>query len=92
MSTVENLGLRMAVTDGNVATTYTTEAPADTLSKKAAQLSALLSLTIGSCGESFRDTSDSIQENVLWLAAELAREVEMLSAIAVDTAKEATSC
>lgn len=92
MSTVESLGLRMQVTGGHVATTYTTEALADTLSKKTAQLSALLSLTIGSCGEAFREESDGIQEHVLWLAAELAREVGMLSALAVNAAKESKPC
>lgn len=49
---------------------------------RASQLSALLLLTIGEGGDHFRNCSDDIQENVLWLAQGLAEELkELLSLV-----------
>jgi|GEM_PF-4986544 len=42
---------------------------------RAAQLSALLGLTYGSSGVEFRNCTDSLQDNVLWLASTLADEL-----------------
>lgn len=67
--------------------TTTTDATAQRtrLEVKAEQLSSLLCILRGEGGESFRTYSDEIQENVLWLASDLADEVREL-ACAVDTA------
>lgn len=50
----------------------------DYASMRAAQLAALLQITYGGGGESFRNYSDSIQDDVLWLAAGLAEELKKL--------------
>lgn len=51
----------------------------DELSKKAAQLEALLLMTCGEGGEVFRRKSDEIQENYLWSCSEIASEVSKLA-------------
>jgi hypothetical protein len=51
----------------------------DRADMRAAQLSALLSLTCGDSGAEFRNCIDSVQDNVMWLASTLADElVELL--------------
>ncbi|MDR6153886.1 hypothetical protein C8C95_0193 [Acidovorax sp. 99] len=51
----------------------------DDLSKKSAQLDALMYMTYGEGGEVFRRSSDKVQENYLWACAEIASEVRALS-------------
>lgn len=51
---------------------------ADYASMRAGQLHGLLTLLYGAGGDSFREYSDTVQENVLWLAANLAGELEHL--------------
>lgn len=47
--------------------------------KLALQLSALTSILCGEGGVAFRDYSAEIQDNVLWLVADMAQEVADLS-------------
>jgi hypothetical protein len=53
---------------------------------KAAQLAALLNLTYGGGGEAFRNMSIQLQDNVLWLAADMATELVDLLRVACDDA------
>lgn len=55
------------------------ENPIDALTRKSAQLSALLSTTYGNCFESFEACNDTIKQNYLWACADLAHEVEVLA-------------
>ena len=51
----------------------------DALSKKTAQLSALLYMTYGEGGDAFRRVSDAFQDDYMWACADLASEVRVLS-------------
>lgn len=52
---------------------------------RAAQLSALLKLTVGEVGNEFRESSCEVQDNVMWLASTLADEmVDLLDLIDAD--------
>jgi hypothetical protein len=51
----------------------------DELSKKTAQLHALLHMTCGEGGEVFRRRSDEIQENYLWACSEIASSASKLA-------------
>lgn len=51
----------------------------DDLSKKTAQLDALLYMTYGEGGDVFRRSSGAVQENYLWACAELASEARKLA-------------
>ena len=51
----------------------------DDLSKKTAQLDALLYMTYGEGGEVFRRSTDTVQDNYLWACAEIASEVSKLA-------------
>lgn len=55
----------------------------DQLTAKTDKLAALLSLTYGTAGESFRNMADGVQDSVLWACAELADDCY---ALAVDVA------
>jgi len=48
----------------------------DELTKRAAQLTALLGSIYGEGFESFSNLCDIYRDNVLWLAADLAREIK----------------
>lgn len=50
----------------------------DQLTEKACHLSSLLTLLYGDGGEAFRRYNNDIQDNVLWLAATLSRDLESL--------------
>ena len=50
----------------------------DALSAASHKLHALLANAHGECGESFRNTSDSIQDTYLWACADLARDIQEL--------------
>lgn len=50
----------------------------DELNTKTSQLSALLHTLYGHGWESFRSYNETIQENVLWLASDLASDVDKL--------------
>lgn len=52
----------------------------DVLARKSHQLRALLATMYGGGGEAFRGCSDEIQDGVLWLAFDLASEMEQLVA------------
>jgi len=51
----------------------------ENLSKKTAQLDALLYMTYGEGGDAFRRSSDTVQENYLWACAEIASEASKLA-------------
>lgn len=51
----------------------------DELSKKTAQLDALLHMTFGEGGEVFRRTSETVQENFLWACSEIASDARKLA-------------
>lgn len=53
----------------------------DLLTEKAAQLRSLLMLTCGISRENFASLHDSDQDNVLWLAQDLAHEINLLAEI-----------
>ncbi|CAG4919264.1 hypothetical protein [Paraburkholderia saeva] len=42
------------------------------------KLSAMLTVTCGECGESFRMMADRIQDNYMWACADMARELQHL--------------
>ncbi|TCG03508.1 hypothetical protein BZM27_47960 [Paraburkholderia steynii] len=47
----------------------------DTISNKAVQLAALLNMCYGNGFENFKDMTDEVQGNVLWLASDLAQQI-----------------
>lgn len=51
----------------------------ENLSKKTAQLDALLYMTYGEGGDVFRRSSGTVQENYLWACAEIASEASKLA-------------
>jgi hypothetical protein len=55
------------------------EKPTDRLTKKAAQLAAMLQMTYGAGFDSFHAWSDTIKENYLWACADLAEEISALA-------------
>lgn len=61
----------------------------DRLQAKSAQLHALASTLYGSAGAAFRGHSDDVQDGVLWLLADLAREVKALGQAVAKTRAEA---
>jgi hypothetical protein len=65
-------------TQSAVASEYI-EDPIDSLTKKSAQLYAMLSTTYGAGFESFNSYNDTIKDNYLWACADLARDIEKLS-------------
>ncbi|BEV73211.1 hypothetical protein THUN1379_26930 [Paludibacterium sp. THUN1379] len=71
-------GLSMHKADGQTMLTYNTAA-ADMLTRRAGQLNALLACLIGEGGEVFRSMDGAAQDNVLWLASDMALEVKLLS-------------
>jgi hypothetical protein len=50
----------------------------DRMDAIAQKLSAMLTMTCGECGESFRMMADYIQENYMWACADMARELQDL--------------
>ena len=56
-----------------------TEHPVDELSRKAAQLYAMLVTTYGAGFESFNDYNETIKDNYLWACADLARDITKLT-------------
>lgn len=56
----------------------TRNSASDYASMRAAQLASLLQIIHGGGGDSFRDYDDSIQDQVLWLAAGFAEELKKL--------------
>jgi hypothetical protein len=66
------------------------EAPIDTLTKKSAQLRAMLATTVGEGFESFNTYNVTIKENFLWACEDLASDIEKLSShVACNGIKEA---
>jgi len=61
-----------------------TEDACDVLSRKAAQLSALLTVIVGEGFDSFNLYNDEIKQNYLWACQDLAWEVKSLSGRVVD--------
>lgn len=59
----------------------------DHLSKRTQQLDALTKLLCGAGYESFGNYADDIQENVLWLVHDLAREINLLLPIVNEEAR-----
>ena len=56
--------------------------PADELlTARAAQLRSLLTLTAGACAEGFHLMHEREKDNILWLASDLADEIEMLATV-----------
>ena len=55
------------------------EHPVDELSKKSAQLHAMLTSVFGSGYQSFNGYNDTIKENFLWACADLAQDIHNLS-------------
>lgn len=51
----------------------------DTLHKKLAQLEAMLHMTFGTAGDTFRAMSDSLQDNYLWACSTLTGECNALA-------------
>jgi len=51
----------------------------DVLTQKLAQLEAVLAMTYGDAGESFRNMNDDLQDNYLWSCGTLARECKELA-------------
>lgn len=51
----------------------------DTLHKKLAQLDAMLNMTYGNAGDTFRGMSESLQDNYLWACSNLAGECNALA-------------
>ncbi|EIN02294.1 hypothetical protein WQE_04877 [Paraburkholderia hospita] len=47
----------------------------DAISNKAVQLAALLNMCYGNGFENFKDMTDEVQGNVLWLASDLAEQI-----------------
>ena len=56
-------------------------APDDLLTQKAAQLRSLLLLTCGASRENFTALHENDQDNVLWLAHELATDIDLLAEV-----------
>lgn len=52
---------------------------ADVLSKKTAQLSAMLTVIYGGGYEAFQECEDKIKDNYLWACADLAKEIKDLT-------------
>ncbi|WP_051229419.1 hypothetical protein [Paludibacterium yongneupense] len=75
-STVNGLSIQQA---GNQTILIHDTAATDMLTRRAGQLRALLACLIGDGGELFRCMDVAIQDDTLWLAADLAAEVELLS-------------
>lgn len=50
----------------------------DRLSAVSKQLSALLHMTFGETGDSFRNHSDDIQDNFMWACGDMADEIAKL--------------
>jgi hypothetical protein len=50
----------------------------DRINELAQKLSAMLTMTCGECAESFRRTSDDIQDNFMWACADMARQLRDL--------------
>ncbi len=51
----------------------------DDLDQKLAQLEAILAMTHGDAGESFRNMSDDLQDNFLWTCRTLASDCKELA-------------
>lgn len=51
----------------------------DTLQQKLAQLDAMLAMSYGSAGETFRNMNDSLQDNYLWACSAIAGECRELA-------------
>jgi hypothetical protein len=51
----------------------------DVLTQKLAQLEAVLAMSYGDAGESFRNMNDDLQDNYLWSCGTLARECKELA-------------
>ena len=62
---------------------------ADLLMTKADKLYALLNCVTGEPGDAFHRLADELQENILWLASDLAHEVALLVRIATETGEQA---
>jgi hypothetical protein len=50
----------------------------DRMDAIAQKLSAMLAVTCGANGESFRNLNDQIQDNYMWACADMARELQNL--------------
>ena len=57
----------------------------DTLTKKLAQLQAMLLMTYGEARESFSYMNDALQDNFLWACSDMADECLTLSRTVSDT-------
>lgn len=55
--------------------------PSDLLTQKTAQLRSLLLLTCGASRENFTALHENDQDNVLWLAHELATDIDLLAEV-----------
>lgn len=81
-------GLTVSATGGQ-SVTYTQQgSAADQLSAKIQQLGALLQCTTGDQGEAFRAMDGKLQDHVMWLANDLAVEIELLTDLLIEGAAQ----
>lgn len=68
--------------DSTIATLSAADPPASLAETKALQLHALLEQCYGEGFQSFNNSADCIKENLLWLAASMAKEICVLCDLA----------
>lgn len=65
----------------------------DSLNQKLAQLDAMLAMSYGTAGDSFRSMNESLQDNYLWACSTLARECkELACSLSPANVDSETSC
>ena len=67
------------MTDQSTSAPEYKEAPIDQLTRKTAQLYAMLATTYGGGFDAFNAWSNSIKNDYLWACADLAKEINVLS-------------
>lgn len=81
MSETTSFGVGIEEKNSSLVVSYEFETAADMLTRRTSQLTALLSATYGEAGDGFRTLSNSLQEDFMWLAHDLAQEISLLSRV-----------